>query len=161
MAQPEKFQRVLQTAEAAEREAGYEFQRIATVFDARMKEVESLGAECSSLEAVLREYGESQVSSVVAGDVRRAITSMEYQRLLRRRLSQAKSKLKERETALSQAEERMKIAQDDLREALIEKKKIETLIALRQVEQRVVQYARDEVNEEEIAQVMRGKRDAE
>ena len=160
MAQTDQYQRVLQGAEAAEREAGYEFQRIATVFDARAKEVGTLDAERSELQRTLRREGQARVLSVVAGDVRRAVASTEYQRTLRRRLQDVNTRLKEKEDALAKAEERMRLAQDDLRDALIEKKKIETLIAHRKSEQRVVQYARDEVTEEEIAQAMRGKRDA-
>ncbi len=152
-----KLSTLLKTREAAEEEAIRLLQHVAQVTEARRLIVEEIRKRRVELEEQHLGYtGARRMQALCVGRVQDVCSATSYAKRIQRSIKRLEGELAEREQELSQAVVRLAAAEEELTEARVERKKIESLIAKRDASERIQAHARDEAIADELNILRRG-----
>lgn len=154
-----KFAAILKNAEAEEHQAAQLKKEIEEVLDNRKSKLEEIEAKRSQLlqkRALI--LGEKRYSALNSGDISLVASITGYRERLEREILEVEREYETQSVDVNRALERVKMAEDDLLEARIERRKIEQLISAEEQSERLKKVALEEINTDELSSSRRGKR---
>lgn len=153
-----KLAAVLTSFEVAERSALLEFRRIEKVAEERNSVLQVLRREHEALaERVRNLLGERTHRALLQGDTTQLFAVRRYEQQLAKALVELDKEIQSQTEEVRRADERTKLAEQDLIAARIEKKKVEQLSANRRQLAQVREAAREEEKLDELNSYQRNK----
>ncbi len=154
-----KFAAILKNAEAEEHQAAQLKKKIEEVLDSRKSKLAEVEARRSKLlEKLAVMMGEKRYSALNSGDISRVASITGYRERLEREILEVEREFETQNVEVNRAIERAKMAEDDLLEARIERRKIEQLVTAEEQSERLKKVALEEINTDELNSSRRGKR---
>ncbi len=149
-----KLASLLRARQAAEHEAVRSGAKVADVVASRQERLRQTRERYERLLKVWAEQeGGERLKALQQGDAQRVHAMSNYARRLQRELSQVQAQISEQERELESAVVRLRMAEEDIGLAAIERKKIEALIAEQEHRESTANALVDELLTEELSRV--------
>ncbi|MCB0345644.1 MAG: flagellar FliJ family protein [Bdellovibrionales bacterium] len=152
MSAGDKLHALLRTCEADEQNAAREFSMLQGVLEERQAKLQALNRQRGELLEKLAGLDLERKSGGPNSSSGKAVSSItSYTKRLTVQIEKLEDTIQESAVDVARAEQRCGIAEEELIEARIEKKKIEKLISGREQVERNTQQAREEVSNDELS----------
>lgn len=150
---------LLQSSKADEQEAVAQRNAVDRVVEERRMLVASLMENLQKLNVEYQALtGSQRIELLQQGRVQQAASVMRRSEAVRDAIEQLGRKVQTAEEDLRRAKERLDVAEQELREVRVERKKAETLVSRREQQERIVEAAREELFVDELNSAERSKK---
>lgn len=152
MTQDKRLAALIRASDAVEQEALQERKRIDLVLSQRQQAVDSLREEESRLQREIDELSANRGKhALLTGDARTLSVIKGYSRRLSKRVQELEGQLRTKEADLSLARQRLVLAEEELVNARVERKKLERLVSSQERKRLGRNVAEEELNVDEIS----------